>query len=228
MFIRQLYDRDTWTYTYLVADLDTKEAAIIDPVREQFDRDSQLILELGFKLKYAIETHVHADHVTSSGNLRERFDAKVVLHKASQASCADILATDGDVLKLGNETMTILHTPGHTDADITLKIKGHIFTGDTLLVRGTGRTDFQSGSSAALYRSVMDKIFILKDETIIYPGHDYAGFSASTVGEEKKYNPRLGNEKSQEDFVAIMANLKLSPPARIKEAVPSNMACGAV
>lgn len=227
MFIRQLFDRDTWTYTYLVADPVTKEAAIIDPVREQFDRDAQLINELGFNLKYVFETHVHADHITSSGKLRERFDAKVVLQETSNSECADILAKDGDVLRLGDKEIKVLHTPGHTDADATFQTEGAVFTGDALFVRGCGRTDFQAGSNENLYSSVNDKIFSLPDETLIYPGHDYKGFTVSTVGEEKAFNPRLGAGKNLEAFSEIMNNLNLPAPARLKESLPGNMRCGA-
>ena len=227
MFIRQLFDRDTSTYTYLLADPATKEAAAIDPVREQFDRDVKFINELGFDLKYVFETHVHADHVTSSGRLREEFGAKIVLQEASKAECADILAKDGDVFLLGNKEIKLLHTPGHTDADATLKIEGAVFSGDALLIRGCGRTDFQSGNSKRLYRSINDKIFSLPDETLVYPGHDYNGFTVSTVGEEKAFNPRLGGGKDQVAFCDIMDNLDIPPPARIKESLPGNMSCGA-
>lgn len=226
MLMRQLFDRDTWTYTYLLADEVTREAAIIDPVREQFDRDVNLINELGLKLKYVFETHVHADHVTSSGKLREKFGAEIVLHEASKAECADILAQDGHIFKLGNEEIKLLHTPGHTDADVTLKIDGAVFTGDALLIRLSGRTDFQSGDSASLYRSITNKIFTLPDDTLVYPGHDYSGFTVSSVGEEKRFNSRLGNGNDMETFVEIMDNLDLSPPARIKESLPGNMRCG--
>lgn len=226
MFVRQLFDRDTWTYTYLLADLVTKDAAIIDPVREQFDRDAQLIKELGFNLKYVFETHVHADHVTSAGKLRDRFGAKIVLQETSGATCADILAKDGDVLQLGDKEIVVLHTPGHTDADATFQIEGAVFTGDTLLVRGCGRTDFQSGSNEKLYGSINDKIFSLPDETAIYPGHDYNGQTVSTVGEEKAFNPRLGAGRNLGVFSGIMDNLSLPAPARIKESLPGNMRCG--
>ena len=227
MFVRQLFDRDTWTYTYLVADPASKEAAIIDPVKEQFDRDAQLIEELGFNLKYVLETHVHADHITSSGKLRDRFGAKVVLQEASNANCADILAKDGDVLTLGDKEIKVMHTPGHTDADATFQIEGAVFTGDALFVRGCGRTDFQAGSTESLYSSIHDKIFSLPDETLIYPGHDYKGHTVSTVGEEKAYNPRLGAGKDLEAFAEIMDNLNLPAPARLKESLPGNMRCGA-
>lgn len=226
MFIRQLIDRDTWTYTYLVADPLTREAAIIDPVREQFDRDAQLIDELGFNLKYVLETHVHADHVTSSGKLRERYDTKIVIHETSSVRCADILAKDGDVLMLGKNEIKVLYTPGHTDADITYQIKGAVFTGDALLIRGCGRTDFQAGSSKALYQSIKNRIFRLADETLVYPGHDYSGHTVSTVGEEKAFNARLGAGKDLETFNEIMDNLKLAVPARLDESLHGNMRCG--
>jgi len=227
MFVRQLFDRDTWTYTYLLADLATKDAAIIDPVREQFSRDARLITELGFNLKYVFETHVHADHITSAGKLRNRFSAKIVLHEASNATCADILAKDGDVLQLGDKEIKVLHTLGHTDADATFQIDGAVFTGDTLLVRGCGRTDFQSGSNENLHRSINNKIFCLPDETVVYPGHDYNGQTESTVGEEKAFNPRLGAGKNLGAFSGIMDNLNLPAPARIEESLPGNRRCGA-
>ena len=226
MFIRQLFDQQTNTYTYLLADRETGGAAIIDPVREQVERDTRLINELGLQLKYVLETHIHADHATAATTLRERFGAKIVLHQASAASCADLLVKDGDVLKLGNEEIKVLHTPGHTDADITYQIDGAVFTGDALLIRGCGRTDFQAGDAPTLYQSVTQKIFTLPDSTAIYPGHDYRGFTASTVGEERTHNPRLGGSKNQGEFVAIMDNLRLDPPTRIKESVPANRRCG--
>lgn len=226
MFIRQLFDRETSTYTYLVADETTLDAAIIDPVKEQFDRDVLLIEQLGFKLNYVLETHVHADHITSSGQLREKFDAKVALHESSGAKCADILLNDNDVLTIGNIDITALHTPGHTNADISYAIDGAVFTGDALLVRDCGRTDFQLGDSETLYQSINEKIFSLDDATTIYPGHDYFGFTASTVKEEKQFNNRLGNGKTKDEFVEIMANLDLALPKRIKESVPGNTNCG--
>ena len=226
MFIRQLFDRDTSTYTYLIADEATAEAAIIDPVKEQFERDVLLINQLGFDLKYVLETHVHADHITSSGKLREKFSAKVVLHENSGATCADMLIKDNDILKLGNLEIKALHTPGHTNADLSFAVEGYVFTGDALLVRDCGRTDFQAGNSATLYHSINEKIFSLDDNTTIYPGHDYYGFTASTVKEEKQFNNRLGDGKTEDEFVEIMANLDLALPKRIKESVPGNTNCG--
>ena len=226
MFVRQLFDRETSTYTYLIADEVTSEAAIVDPVKEQFERDALLIKQLGFNLKYVLETHVHADHITSSGKLRDEFSAEVVLHENSGAECADLLIKDGDVLKLGDVEIKALHTPGHTSADLSFAVEDYVFTGDALLVRDCGRTDFQAGDSVTLYNSINDKIFSLDDATTIYPGHDYHGFTASTVKEEKQFNNRLGNGKTEDEFVEIMANLDLALPRKIKESVPGNMACG--
>ena len=151
-----------------------------------------------------------------------------MLQEASSVKCADILAKDGEVFQLGNEAIKVLHTPGHTDADATFAIKGAIFSGDALLIRGCGRTDFQSGSSKVLYQSITDKLFSLPDETLVYPGHDYSGFTVSTIGEEKAFNPRLGGGKDMQAFREIMDNLELSPPARIKESLPGNLRCGSV
>lgn len=226
MFVRQLFDRETSTYTYIIADEATNEAAIIDPVKEQFERDALLIEQLGFKLKYTLETHVHADHITSSGQMRKKFSAKVVIHENSGAKCADLSIKDNDELKLGDIVIKALHTPGHTNADISFVVEGYVFTGDALLVRDCGRTDFQLGDSATLYNSINEKIFSLDEATTIYPGHDYYGFTASTVKEEKLFNNRLGNGKTEEEFIEIMNNLDLALPKKIKESVPANTSCG--
>lgn len=226
MKVRQLFDQDTWTYTYLLWDEATKEAAIIDSVKERFERDAKYIKDLGLKLKYALETHVHADHVTASGLLRDEFGAKTAVHKDGGAACADIQITDNDVFKLGNQEIRALHTPGHTNGDVSYVIEGAVFTGDALLIRACGRTDFQQGSSDKLYESINKKLFTLPDDTVVYPGHDYDGFTASTIGEERALNPRLGQEKPKAEFMHIMDTMNLPKPKRIDVAVPGNMACG--
>jgi len=226
MRIEQLFDPATSTYSYLLWDEKTRQAALIDSVKEQVTRDIKLIKQLDLQLKYTMETHIHADHVTGSGLLRDEFNSQAAVHKNSESSCADILLSDGDTLQLGDETIEIIYTPGHTNTDITYRINNMVFTGDALLINGCGRTDFQSGDAHALYHSITEKLFTLDDETIVYPGHDYNGFTASTIGREKTFNPRLGNNKTEEEFVAIMNSLILDPPARIDIAVPGNLQCG--
>lgn len=226
MKIEQLFDPATSTYSYLLWDQKTKQAALIDSVKEQVARDINFIKQLGLTLKYTMETHIHADHVTGSGLLRDEFKSQAAVHKNSQSDCADILLSDGDTLTLGDEIIKTIYTPGHTDTDVSFRIDGAIFTGDALLINGCGRTDFQSGDAKTLYHSITDKLFKLDDKTIVYPGHDYNGFTASSIGHEKAFNHRLGNNKSEADFVAIMDSLILDPPARIDVAVPGNLQCG--
>jgi glyoxylase-like metal-dependent hydrolase (beta-lactamase superfamily II) len=226
MKIEQLFDPVTSTYSYLLWDEKTRQAALIDSVREQLVRDATLIKQLELELKYALETHIHADHITGSGQLRKDFNCQVAVHENSNAECADILLADGDTLKLGEETIEVIHTPGHTDTDISYRIAGAVFTGDALLINGCGRTDFQSGDAKTLYHSITEKLFTLDDNTVVYPGHDYHGFTSSSIGREKRFNPRLGNNRSEEEFVAIMNALILDPPARIDIAVPGNLHCG--
>ncbi|KNA11244.1 hypothetical protein SOVF_136930 [Spinacia oleracea] len=231
---RQLLEKDSSTYTYLLADVShpQKPALLIDPVDKTVDRDLALIHDLGLKLIYALNTHVHADHVTGTGMLKSKVPGvKSVISKASNAK-ADILVESGDKIFVGDLFLEVRPTPGHTVGCVTyvtgdgpdLPQPRMAFTGDTLLIRGCGRTDFQGGSSAELYKSVHSQIFSLPEETMIYPAHDYKGFMVSTVGEEKQYNPRL--TKDEETFKSIMENLKLSYPKMIDVAVPANMACG--
>lgn len=226
MNIEQLFDSTTSTYSYLLWDPKSKQAALIDSVKEQVERDIKFIKQLGLELKYTMETHIHADHVTGSGLLRDEFSSQAAVHKNSQSECADILLSDGDTLELGDEIINVVYTPGHTDTDITFNIGTAVFTGDALLIGGCGRTDFQSGNAKTLYHSITTKLFTLNDETIVYPGHDYNGFTSSTVGREKTFNPRLGNNKSETAFVTIMEGLDLDPPARMDIAVPGNLQCG--
>lgn len=222
----QLFEAESSTYTYLIADASSKEAALIDPVIETFERDLQLVSELNLKLKYTLETHIHADHITGASEIRKRTGALAAVSKESKVECADILLTDGQELNLGLKKIKVITTPGHTNTCISYYFEGMVFTGDALLIRGTGRTDFQQGSSANLYDSVHQKLFTLPETTRVYPGHDYKGQTASTIALEKKFNPRLGSNKSKEDFVKIMAELKLALPKKINEAVPANMVCG--
>lgn len=226
MKIRQLFDNNSSTYTYLVWDEATREAAIIDSVREQLERDIQLIKELDLKLKYALETHVHADHITASGLLRERLGCKVGVHTRVGSDCPDIKLADDDRIPLGKQTLEVLYTPGHTDTDVCYSGDGVVFTGDILLIHGSGRTDFQSGDAARSYDSITGRLFTLPDETLVYPAHDYNGFTCSTIGEEKRFNPRLGGGRSRQEYIEIMQRMELDKPRLIDVAVPGNRACG--
>lgn len=227
MLFRQLFDAQSFTYTYLLADANGA-AVLIDPVREQTERDLTLIRELGLSLVHTLETHVHADHVTGSGVLRNRVGSRSIMSKHAGVGCADILVSDGDVVSVGDLRLEIRETPGHTAESISVVTadRDRVFTGDTLLIRGCGRTDFQAGDPHQLYRSVHEKIFSLPDTCLIYPGHDYQGRTVSSVGEEKAHNPRLGGGKSEAEFVDIMNNLNLPRPKLIDEAVPANQQCG--
>ena len=226
LLCRQLFDRDSFTYTYLLVDTATHEGALIDPVLEQFERDLQYVEELGIELLYVCETHAHADHVTSAGLLRQKTGAKIVFSKDAGIEAIDLALTDGDDLKLGNYTIKALATPGHTSGCMSYHVDDKVFTGDTLLIRGCGRTDFQQGDSQQLYDNVIHKLFTLPDNTIVYPAHDYKGRTSSSIGEEKRWNPRLGGGRSASDFIGIMDNLNLDMPKKINEAVPANVAVG--
>ncbi|XP_058727436.1 persulfide dioxygenase ETHE1 homolog, mitochondrial [Vicia villosa] len=234
LLFRQLFEKESSTYTYLLADASQTEkpAILIDPVDKTVDRDLSLIQELGLKLVYALNTHVHADHVTGTGLIKSKVpDVKSVISKASGAT-ADVYVEQGDKIRFGDLYLEVRATPGHTLGCLTY-VTGDgpdqpqprlAFTGDTLLIRGCGRTDFQGGSSENLYKSVHSQIFTLPKDTLLYPAHDYKGFSVTTVGEEIQYNPRL--TKDEETFKNIMANLNLSYPKMIDVAVPANMVCG--
>lgn len=221
----QLFESETSTYTYLVADSLSREAVLIDPVLETFERDIKLLNEVGVKLKYVLDTHIHADHITAAGKLRERLQIKTGLSRAAGVDCADMPLQDGDVLTLGQTRIEVIETPGHTDSCLSYVIEDMVFTGDALLIRGNGRTDFQQGSSEKLYDSI-HRLFQLPDHFTVYPGHDYRGQTKSTIALEKQHNPRIGSGRTKEEFVEIMKNLKLSDPKKMMEAVPANMACG--
>lgn len=226
LIFHQLFEPESSTYTYIIADKKTKEAAIIDPVLETVDRDIKLIEELGLKLIYALDTHIHADHITGAGELRNRLGVKTAVSSDADVACVDIPLEDGQELLLGDKTIKVIATPGHTNTCLTYAFEGMIFTGDALLIRSCGRTDFQQGDSSKLFNSVREKLFKLPDETIIYPGHDYRGHTSSTIGIEKKHNARLNERIDLDGFKKIMSELKLANPKKIHEAVPANLACG--
>jgi sulfur dioxygenase len=226
LIFQQLFDVESSTFTYLLGDRLTKEALLIDPVLENVDRDLKLMSDLGLHLLYVLETHIHADHVTGAGEIRKRTGAKSVLPVNSNADCVDQNIQDHEILRFGNFFLKALATPGHTDASFSYYCEGMVFTGDALLIRGTGRTDFQGGSADQLFESVMSRLFTLPPETEIYPAHDYHGFTSSTIEAEIQHNPRLGNGRSKEEFKEIMAALKLPYPKKIDTALPANLACG--
>ncbi len=226
IILHQLFEAESSTYTYIIADKASKEAAIIDPVLETVDRDLKLINELGLRLMYVLDTHIHADHITGAGEIRKRSHAKTAVSQDAAVECVDIALEDGQELLLGDKKIKVIATPGHTNTCLTYSFEGMVFTGDALLIRGCGRTDFQQGSSDKLYESVHEKLFKLPSDTIVYPGHDYRGQTSSTIGLEKQFNPRLGENKSKEEFKAIMSELKLANPKKIHDAVPANLACG--
>lgn len=209
---------------YLLADTVTKEAVLIDPVLEMADRDVRLVEELGLTLKYGINTHCHADHVTGTGAIKTHIPCMKSGISAASGAKADFYFKHLDVIRFGVFEITVLATPGHTDGCCTFVCEAMAFTGDAMLIRGCGRTDFQSGSAERLFDSVHNHIFTLPDDTIVYPGHDYKGLTSSTVGEEKRLNPRL--TKAKPDFIAFMAALNLPYPKRIDVALPANMVCG--
>lgn len=228
MLFRQLFDQDSSTYTYLLADEISREAVLIDPVFEQFERDRTLIEELQLQLRYVLDTHVHADHVTGSGLLRDHFGAKTVLSERAGAVCSDLQVKQGDRIRFGSHELEVRETPGHTSGCLSYVCHEAraVFSGDALLIRACGRTDFQEGDPATLYRSVHEQILSLPMNYTIYPAHDYKGRTATSVEEELRLNPRLGQNKSEAEFVKIMTELKLPYPRKIDAALPANMQCG--
>ena len=221
----QLFDVTSSTYTYVLFDETTRDALIIDPVDVQVERDLAILRQYGLKLIWTVETHAHADHITSAALLTEHAGARTAAPAGCGITTAAMQLADKDVLRFGGEHMLALHTPGHTAGSMSFVWREHVFTGDTLLVNGCGRTDFQSGSASALYRSITRTLFTLPLATTVWPGHDYQGRTHSTIGEEKTTNVRLAG-KTEAEFIDIMNNLHLPKPKRIDEAVPANLSSG--
>jgi glyoxylase-like metal-dependent hydrolase (beta-lactamase superfamily II) len=225
MIFRQLLDYDTFTYTYLIASGIGREAVLIDPVKTQTDKYLQLIKELDLKLVYAIDTHVHADHITALGALCNVTQCQSVMGEQSKAECLSLHVKDNENIKIDSLILKAIYTPGHTDDSYSFVMDDRVFTGDTLLIRGTGRTDFQNGDSEQQYDSLFNKLLALPENVLVYPAHDYNGRTVSTIGEEKQFNPRL-QVKSIAEYVELMANLNLPNPKYMDIAVPANLKCG--
>src|SRR3954466_2934836 len=225
MIFRQLFDSVSGTYTYLLASRHGGEALIIDPVLEKVERYIQLVNELDLKLVKAVDTHLHADHITGLGALRDRTQCITVMGERSNVDVVSMRLAEGDQLTIEGVDLDVLYTPGHTDDSYSFLMQDRVFTGDTLLIRGTGRTDFQNGDARMQYESLFGKLLKLPDDTLVYPAHDYKGDTVSTIGEEKAYNPRL-QVKSVDEYVALMNNLKLANPKMMDVAIPANMKVG--
>jgi glyoxylase-like metal-dependent hydrolase (beta-lactamase superfamily II)/rhodanese-related sulfurtransferase len=225
MIFRQLFDSVSGTYSYLLASRAGGEALILDPVLEKADRYCQLLRELDLRLVKAVDTHLHADHVTGLGELRDRTQCITIMGEQSKADVVSMRVSDGDKVMIEGLSLDVMYTPGHTDDSYSYLMGDRIFTGDTLLIRGTGRTDFQNGSSRAQYESIFNRLLKLPDETMVFPAHDYKGDTVSTIGEERRYNPRL-QVRSVDEYIELMANLKLPNPKMMDVAVPANMHVG--
>jgi sulfur dioxygenase len=225
VIFRQLFDQVSGTYSYLMASRRGGEALIIDPVLEKVDRYLQLVRELDLKLVKAVDTHIHADHITGLGALRDRTHCITVMGENAKVDVVSMRVTEGDTLTIEGLSMDVLYTPGHTDDSYSFLMRDRVFTGDTLLIRGTGRTDFQNGSARAQYESLFNKLLKLPEETMVFPAHDYKGDTVSTIGEEKRYNPRL-QVKSVDEYVDLMSKLNLPNPKMMDVAVPANMRQG--
>jgi len=228
MLFRQLFDHETSSYTYLIADTPLQVAILVDPVLEQVERDLNLIRELGLSLRFCLETHIHADHITGTDRLRSLTNCQGIVPHNTEAACADRVICDGEVLTVGNVEIRAIATPGHTDSHMAYLVNAdRVLTGDSLLIRGCGRTDFQSGDAGTLYDHVTMRLFTLPEETWVYPGHDYKGHLVSTIAEEKRFNSRfVGRDRNS--FIQFMKSLDLPNPKNIAEAVPANQRCGQV
>jgi sulfur dioxygenase len=225
MIFRQLFDQTSGTYSYLLASRRGGEALIIDPVLEKVDRYLALVKELDLKLVKAVDTHMHADHITGLGALRDKTHCITVMGEQTKADVVSMRLADGDKLTIEGLALDVIYTPGHTDDSYSFIMPDRVFTGDTLLIRGTGRTDFQNGDPRAQYESIFGRLLKLPNETLVYPAHDYKGDTVSTIGEEKAYNPRL-QVKSVDEYVVLMSNLKLANPKMMDVAIPANMRVG--
>jgi glyoxylase-like metal-dependent hydrolase (beta-lactamase superfamily II)/rhodanese-related sulfurtransferase len=225
MIFRQLFDSVSGTYSYILASRTGGEALILDPVLEKVDRYCQLLRELDLKLVKAVDTHLHADHVTGLGELRNRTHCVTVMGEQTKADVVSMRVSEGDRVMIEGITLDVMYTPGHTDDSYSFLMGDRVFTGDTLLIRGTGRTDFQNGSARAQYESIFNRLLKLPDETLVFPAHDYKGDTVSTIGEERRHNPRL-QVRSVDEYVELMSNLKLPNPKMMDVAVPANMHVG--
>lgn len=225
MIFRQLFESGSSTYTYLLADQIGGEALIIDPVYEKVAQYSELIKELDLNLVMAVDTHIHADHVTAAGKLSQMNQCVYAMGEQTRADCVSHRFKDNDALKIGDVKLNAWYTPGHTDDSYSFVMHDRVFTGDTLLIRGTGRTDFQNGDPAAQYDSIFNRLLTLTDNTLVYPAHDYEGRTCSSIIEEKRHNPRL-QVSSRQEYIDQMNSLELDPPAKIDIALPANRACG--
>jgi sulfur dioxygenase len=226
MIFRQLFEPLSSTYSYLLGCEQTGRAILIDPVVNAVERDLATLSQLGLRLEYTVDTHVHADHITGALQLKQRVGSKIAAPAMERLSCVDEPLEDGKPLKLGSVELLPIHTPGHTDTHFAYLSGERVFTGDALLIDGCGRTDFQNGDARALYRSVRERLFTLPDDQLVYPGHDYHQRRVSTIAQERARNPRLGGERTLEDFVRLMAELNLPYPKFIDHAVPGNKSCG--
>jgi glyoxylase-like metal-dependent hydrolase (beta-lactamase superfamily II) len=227
MIFRQLFEPDTSTYSYLLGCERTRRACLIDPVASEVEGYVSRLKELDLTLMYTLETHVHADHVTGAGWLRDRLGSKSVVHRDAGAACADLLVTDGVVLQVGELVFEVRHTPGHTNGCVSYVLADRVFTGDALLIDGCGRTDFQQGDAGQLYDSITSRLFTLPPDTLVYPGHDYRGNTVSTITQERAKNSRLSG-KSRAEFIELMQRLELPYPKHIDQALPANRACGQI
>lgn len=226
MIFRQLFEPLSSTYTYLLGCEQTRQAVLIDPVVPSMGRDLAELQRLGLTLAYSLETHIHADHITAALELKQAVGSRIAVPAHDRLPCADVGIEEGRPLQVGSITLQPLHTPGHTDGHFSYLLEDRVFTGDALLIDGCGRTDFQNGDADTLYRSVTQKLFSLPDDVLVYPAHDYKDRRVSSIAQEKKRNPRLGEQRTLEEFREIMAKLDLPYPKFIEYAVPGNRLCG--